>query len=157
MVLKMSRVKYAPLLVFQLVLMVLYFIFVRYGDGKDAGVKGFEDTHVMIFIGFGFLMTFLKKYCYSALGFNWLLAALVIQWALLCQSFYHMEDNIIRVTKKSLLEADIMSATVLITFGALLGVASGVQLLFIAIVETAVACLNLWLVADVFKVYYLSF
>ncbi|XP_063828589.1 ammonium transporter Rh type B-B [Ostrinia nubilalis] len=151
MVLKMSRVKYAPLLVFQLVLMVLYFIFVRYGDGKDAGVKGFEDTHVMIFIGFGFLMTFLKKYCYSALGFNWLLAALVIQWALLCQSFYHMEDNIIRVTKKSLLEADIMSATVLITFGALLGVTSGVQLLFIAIVETAVACLNLWLVADIFK------
>lgn len=45
-----------------------------------------------------------------------------------------------------------MSATVLITFGALLGVASGLQLLFIAIVETAVACLNMWLVADVFKV-----
>ncbi|KAL0879052.1 hypothetical protein ABMA27_004017 [Loxostege sticticalis] len=151
MVLKMSRMKYAPLLVFQLVLMVLYFVFVRYGDGEDVGVKGFEDTHVMIFIGFGFLMTFLKKYCYSALGFNWLLAALVIQWALLCQSFYHMKDNVIQVTKKSLLEADIMSATVLITFGALLGVASGVQLLFIAVVETAVACLNIWLVADVFK------
>ncbi|NP_001037353.1 Rh-like protein [Bombyx mori] len=115
------------------------------------GRPGFEDTHVMIFIGFGFLMTFLKKYSYSALGFNWLLAALVIQWALLCQSFYHMKNNTIYVTKKSLLEADIMSATVLITFGALLGVASGLQLLFIAIVETAVACLNMWLVADVFK------
>lgn len=49
-------------------------------------------------------------------------------------------------------EADIMSATVLITFGALLGIASGLQLLFIAIVETAVACLNIWLVSDVFKV-----
>ncbi|CAG4938575.1 unnamed protein product, partial [Parnassius apollo] len=111
----------------------------------------FEDTHVMIFIGFGFLMTFLKKYCYSALGFNWFLAALVVQWALLCQSFYHMERNIIYITKKNLLEADIMSATVLITFGALLGVASGTQLLFIAIVETAIACLNMWLVSNVFK------
>lgn len=40
MVLKMSRMKYAPLLVFQLVLMVLYFVFVRYGDGEDVGVKG---------------------------------------------------------------------------------------------------------------------
>ncbi|CAH0755340.1 unnamed protein product [Diatraea saccharalis] len=152
MVLKFAGAKYAPLMVFQLVLLVLYFVFARYGGAKDVGIKGFEDTHVMIFIGFGFLMTFLKKYCYSALGFNWLLAALVIQWALLCQSFYHMKDNTILITKKSLLEADIMSATVLITFGALLGVASGVQLLFIAVVEIAVACLNLWLCEDVFKV-----
>lgn len=49
-------------------------------------------------------------------------------------------------------EADIMAATVLITFGALLGVASGAQLLFIAIVETAIGCANFYLVADVFKV-----
>ncbi|CAK1543256.1 unnamed protein product [Leptosia nina] len=131
--------------------MILYFIFVKYGGEDDHNIRGFEDTHVMIFIGFGFLMTFLKKYCYSALGFNWFLAALVIQWALLCQSFYHMKDNTIFITKKLLLEADIMSATVLITFGAVLGVASGLQLLFIAIVETAVACFNFWLVADVFK------
>ncbi|XP_037293321.1 ammonium transporter Rh type B-B isoform X2 [Manduca sexta] len=151
MVLKYSAMKYSPVLVVQLILMVLFFIFVRYGDEKEAHVRGFEGTHVMIFVGFGFLMTFLKKYCYSALGFNWLLAALVIQWALLCQSFFTMKDNTIYITKKSLLEADIMSATVLITFGALLGVATGLQLLFIAIVETVIACLNLWLVTDVFK------
>ncbi|XP_047533869.1 ammonium transporter Rh type B [Vanessa atalanta] len=152
MVYKFTNTKYIPLLVFQLILMVLYFIFVRYGGDKHHDVRGFEGTHVMIFIGFGFLMTFLKKYCYSALGFNWFLAALVIQWALLCQSFYHMTDNVIYITKQSLLEADIMSATVLITFGAVLGLASGLQLLFIAIVEVAVACLNFWLVADIFKV-----
>ncbi|XP_059062821.1 ammonium transporter Rh type A [Achroia grisella] len=151
MVLKLSAMKYMPLIAFQLVLVALFFVFTRYGRDKDVDVKGFEGTHVMIFIGFGFLMTFLKKYSYSALGFNWLLAALVVQWALLCQSFYHMENNYIYITKKSLLEADIMAATVLITFGALLGIASGIQLLFIAIVETAVACLNLWLVTDVFK------
>lgn len=28
----------------------------------------FQDIHVMIFIGFGFLMTFLKRYGYSAVG-----------------------------------------------------------------------------------------
>ncbi|KAH9635405.1 hypothetical protein HF086_013720 [Spodoptera exigua] len=113
--------------------------------------RGFEDTHVMIFIGFAFLMTFLKKYCYSALGYNWFLAALVIQWALLCQSFFHMKNNTIQITKKSLLEADIMSATVLITFGALLGLASGTQLLFLAIIETAVGCINLYLIESVYK------
>ncbi|KAM3959716.1 rhesus blood group-associated glycoprotein Rh50 [Aphomia sociella] len=151
MVLKVTAMKYVPLMAFQLILMALFFVFTKYGEDKDANVRGFEGTHVMIFIGFGFLMTFLKKYCYSALGFNWLLAALVVQWGLLCQSFYHMENNIILITKKSLLEADIMAATVLISFGALLGIASGIQLLFIAVVETAVACLNLWLVSDVFK------
>lgn len=49
-------------------------------------------------------------------------------------------------------EADIMSATVLITFGALLGLASGTQLLFIAIIETAVGCINLYLMESVYKV-----
>ena len=37
----------------------------------------------MIFIGFGFLMTFLKKYSYGAVGYNLFIAALVIQWATL--------------------------------------------------------------------------
>ncbi|XP_026332189.1 ammonium transporter Rh type B-B [Hyposmocoma kahamanoa] len=111
----------------------------------------FEGTHVMIFIGFGFLMTFLKKYCYSALGLNLLLASLVIQWAILCQNIFEMESGVIVITKHSLLEADIMSATVLITFGALLGFASSTQLLFLAVIETVIGCTNLWLVTHVLR------
>ena len=38
----------------------------------------FQDVHVMMFIGFGFLMVFLKRYGYSAVGFNFFLAALAI-------------------------------------------------------------------------------
>ncbi|XP_068629338.1 ammonium transporter Rh type B-B [Battus philenor] len=148
---KYRKMKFASLFIFQLILMTMFFVFVRYGGDKDYDVKGFEDVHVMIFIGFGFLMTFLKKYCYSALGFNWFLASLVVQWALLCQSFYHMENHIIYVTKKTLLEADIMSATVLISFGALLGTTSITQLLFIAIIEIAIACLNIWLISSHFQ------
>ncbi|XP_060804175.1 ammonium transporter Rh type B isoform X2 [Amyelois transitella] len=140
MVLKGSAMKYLPLLGFQLVLMALFFIFTTYGTKGSEDRGGFEGTHVMIFIGFGFLMTFLKKYCYSALGFNWFLAALVVQWALLCQNFFHMHE-----------EADIMAATVLITFGALLGITSGFQLLVIAVIETAIGCANIYLVGDVFK------
>ena len=40
----------------------------------------FQDVHVMIFVGFGFLMTFLRRYGYGSIGFNLLLAALVLQW-----------------------------------------------------------------------------
>ena len=39
----------------------------------------FQDVHVMIFIGFGFLMTFLKKYGLSAVSLNMLIAVISIQ------------------------------------------------------------------------------
>lgn len=47
----------------------------------------------MVFIGFGFLMVFLKKYGYSAVGFNFLLAALVLQWSILFKGLFEMNDN----------------------------------------------------------------
>jgi len=56
----------------------------------------FQDIQVMIFIGFGFLMTFLRKYGYSATGFTLFMAALVVQWAVLMKGFLHMEDGKIR-------------------------------------------------------------
>jgi len=56
----------------------------------------FQDIQVMIFIGFGFLMTFLRKYGYSATGFTLFMAALVVQWAVLMKGFLHMEGGKIR-------------------------------------------------------------
>lgn len=47
----------------------------------------------MMFVGFGFLMTFLKRYGYSAVALNFLIAAIVLQWATLCQGFYHSFDG----------------------------------------------------------------
>jgi hypothetical protein len=38
----------------------------------------FQDVHVMIFIGFGFLVVFLKSHAWSAVGFNYLAAAVAI-------------------------------------------------------------------------------
>lgn len=46
----------------------------------------------MIFVGFGFLMTFLKRYGFGAVGFNFLVAAFGIQWALLMQGWFHHLD-----------------------------------------------------------------
>lgn len=53
---------------------------------------GFQDVHVMIFVGFGFLMTFLKRYSFGAVGFNFLIAAFGLQWALLMQGWFHSLD-----------------------------------------------------------------
>merc|ERR1719453_467788 len=43
---------------------------------------GYMDVHVMIFIGFGYLMTFLYRHGYGSIGYNFFIAALVAQWAM---------------------------------------------------------------------------
>lgn len=53
----------------------------------------FQDVHVMIFIGFGFLMTFLKKYGLSAVSLNMLIAVITIQWAVLIYGFLHFHTT----------------------------------------------------------------
>ena len=72
-----------------------------YGKGTDHPhnmtlkiYPNFQDVHVMIFVGFGFLMTFLKKYGLSALSLNFMIGALCIQWQILVQGFFHLHyDN----------------------------------------------------------------
>jgi len=52
----------------------------------------------MIFIGFGFLMTFLKRYGFSSIGLNMLVAALVLQWGTLTAGWIlHLEGRFIHV------------------------------------------------------------
>ena len=53
----------------------------------------FQDVHVMIFIGFGFLMTFLKKYGLSAVSLNMLCAVVCLQWATLTIGFFHLHKG----------------------------------------------------------------
>ena len=55
----------------------------------NFNISVFQDVHVMIFIGFGFLMTFLKKYGLSAVSLNMMLSALAIQWSILVHGFLH--------------------------------------------------------------------
>ena len=46
-------------------------------------MPGDLQVAIMIFVGFGFLMTFLKHYSYSALGLNFFCSCVVILEALL--------------------------------------------------------------------------
>ena len=49
----------------------------------------FQDVHVMIFIGFGFLMVFLKNNSWCSIGFNYLIACWAIQVCILFTGFWH--------------------------------------------------------------------
>jgi hypothetical protein len=71
----------------QVVVVVLFGLFTQYVPGSPLGAGAvyelYKDVAVMIFIGFGYLMTFLKKYGYGAVGFTFLLSAIVIEFGML--------------------------------------------------------------------------
>jgi len=107
----------------------------------------YQDVHVMIFIGFGFLMVFLRKHGYTSVGLTFLVAAFVIQWYQLTAGFWANAFSGSGWTKipigvDQLVSGDFCAGAVLITFGVLLGKVNPSQLLFIAIVETVAYSLN---------------
>ncbi|KAI1886042.1 hypothetical protein AGOR_G00209960 [Albula goreensis] len=110
----------------------------------------FQDVHVMIFIGFGFLMTFLQRYGFSSVGFNFLIAAFSLQWATLMQGFFHgMHNGKIHIGVESMINADFCTGSVLISFGAVLGKTSPVQLLLMAVFEVTLFAVNEFILLSV--------
>jgi len=148
------------LLVCQIIFMILFGVFVRYNENgidesMDRTYPWFQDTHVMIVVGFGFLMTFLKRYGWSSVGFNFLFTGFTIQWSLLVTGFFHdilhhftdathdaNSTMHIQLNMDRMLEADFTTGAILISFGAVLGVASPVQLLFMILFEVVFYNLN---------------
>uniref|UniRef100_A0AAX7U0H8 Ammonium transporter AmtB-like domain-containing protein n=1 Tax=Astatotilapia calliptera TaxID=8154 RepID=A0AAX7U0H8_ASTCA len=146
--------------ILEIILIILFGVLVEYDKETDAKkwhhsnhseydndfyyrYPSFQDVHVMIFIGFGFLMTFLQRYGFSSVGFNFLIAALALQWATLMQGFFHgMQGGKIHVGVESMINADFCTGSVLISFGAVLGKTSPVQLLVMAVFEVTLFAVN---------------
>ncbi|NWS07896.1 RHAG protein, partial [Motacilla alba] len=139
-------------LLLEVIVIVLFGIFVDYDSNSSTNLyPHFQDVHVMIFVGFGFLMTFLKKYGFSSVGFNMLIAAFGLQWGVLMQGFWHMKRGKISVNIESMINADFSTATALISFGALLGKTSPIQMLILTLLEIPMFACNEHLVTKVFK------
>lgn len=51
------------------------------------------NVHVMLLIGFGFVMTFLKSHGYGSIGSNFLIAAVVFEWSILMLGWISMIRN----------------------------------------------------------------
>ncbi|XP_062947649.1 ammonium transporter Rh type C [Cynocephalus volans] len=161
-------------LLLQVALVILFGFFVRYSPDADAHwweekrrrnittdlenefyyrYPSFQDVHVMVFVGFGFLMTFLQRYSFSAVGFNFLLAAFGIQWALLVQGWFHFfEDGYILLGVENLINADFCVASVCVAFGALLGKVSPLQLLIMTLFQVTLFSVNEYILLNVLEV-----
>ncbi|KAG9461456.1 hypothetical protein GDO78_016834, partial [Eleutherodactylus coqui] len=111
---------------------------------------GFQDVHTMIFIGFGFLMTFLRLYGFSSVAFNFLIAAFALQWSTLIQGFFHgFHNGKIHIGIESMINADFCTGAVLISFGALLGKTSPVQLLIMTLCEVTLFGINEYIILSI--------
>lgn len=137
---------------FQIILLVLFAFCTDYAAYVTNVISDyssfFQDVHVMIFVGFGFLMTFLKRYSFGAVGYNMFISALVLQWATLINGWLHHAfagkggSGIIQVDLTTMITSDFAAAAVLITFGAVLGKVSRLQLLVIGIFEVVFYAIN---------------
>lgn len=161
-----SRVKFGAIaLALQLLFIILFGVFAKYDSEADTALWGnatgelkeanpsavntlvpnypmFQDVHVMMFVGFGFLMTFLKWYGFSSVGLNMFISALVIQWSLLINGFFHLKNFKFTIDIQGCLSADFACAAVLISFGALLGRISPLQCLVLAMLEIPIFIAN---------------
>jgi len=138
-------------ILFQVLVLVLYAFVVEFKSADDSSYTAtdwdlvdwyypmYQDVHVMIFIGFGFLMTFLAKYAWSSVSYNMLVSCLCIQWGILVDGFWRCALNgrwtAIPLAMPAAVQGDFTAATVLISFGGLLGRITPTQLLVMAFIE----------------------
>jgi len=107
----------------------------------------FQDVHVMIFIGFGFLMTFLRKYGYGAIGLNMMVAAVTLQWQMTVGESIHQAlaghgGDKIMLSPESLVKGDFAAGAILISFGAVIGRVTPTQLTWMAMLEVLFYAIN---------------
>ncbi|KAF7653692.1 hypothetical protein LDENG_00079640 [Lucifuga dentata] len=160
-----------PVFVFviELIILGLYATCVTYDDNSDAKLQTnqtnpmdntmyrdypvFTDIQVMIFLGFGCLLAFFRLYGFGGMAFNFLTATFAIQWAILVQGYFQFShDGKIHLGVINLINAEFACAVVLISFGAVLGKTSPLQLLVMALLEVSVFAVTEWAVLKYLKI-----
>jgi ammonium transporter Rh len=147
----------------QVLLLALIFGCTTYPDdiasGYSLGQYGiFRDIMVMLLLGFGYLMSFLRKYGLGAVGFTLMLTALSMQLNILVEILLRYVDDSSAVEfphpiqLTTLVDAEFAAATLLISFGAIIGRASPLQLIVLALMQSFFYAFNkVMLVYGAFK------
>jgi ammonium transporter Rh len=85
----------------------------------------YQDVHVMIYVGFGFLMVFIRTGSWQAVCLNFLCAAWVSLVVMLALPFWHMvftnDFKLIELDFETLINGDFGAGSILISFGVILG------------------------------------
>jgi ammonium transporter Rh len=102
-------------------------------------------------------MSFLRRYSFSAIGFNMLISVFSAEFGSLLAAYAHnihggTAGDMFEISIPVLIEGLFASGAVMITFGAILGKASPLQLLLIATLEIIFYTINFYIGAlEIFK------
>ena len=147
---------------FQVLLVGLCLRFVIYPSGDflitdDIQYVFYLNVTVMMLVGFGFLMTFQRLNALTAIGMTFLVTTLSIPWAVLTGRFFasvagnlHEYPGVtnstlwgsVELDVSALLQGNFAAATVLISFGAVIGKITPSQLALMTILEVPLYSLN---------------
>jgi len=119
------------------------------GGPAASPYQYYIDSALMLFAGFGFLGTFVKKYQFSGLAYGFLIAAFAMQWVIVWTGFFQQESDPAPLQRTFLsiphLQTAVYGATaVAISCGAVLGRLDPLQLALMAVAETFFFALNLF-------------
>ena len=136
----------------QVVLLVFFVTGTTYtaGDYEVKEYIAFRDIMAMLLLGFGYLMTFLKTYGLGAVGFTMMLSILsmelniVVEFAVRYLSGANGEDTAwpLPVSMATLIDAEFAAATLMISFGAVIGRASPLQMIFVCLSQSVWYAVN---------------
>merc|ERR1719450_772452 len=136
-------------------IVAILMILMLYSEYDLSQIKSLDSSSIynfyvgvalMMFVGFGYLMTFLKAYGLGAVGFTMYITCLGVEFAIIIESF--MGKGALNIDFMSLLNGNFAVAAVLISFGGLIGKISPVQCTVVTVVELTCYCVN--------KVYFLK-
>lgn len=112
----------------------------------------FRDIMAMLLLGFGYLMTFLKNYGLGAVGLTMMLSVLSMELNIaveLAVRFMYGGDSSsddtawpMPVSMATLIDAEFAAATLMITFGAIIGRASPLQMMLICMSQSVFYAIN---------------
>jgi len=134
--------------------LILLFLFGTTYDSRDYSPSEyviFRDIMVMLLLGFGFLMTFLAKYGLGAVGFTMMVSAIAVQLnifvELFCRFIYGdggSDETMFPLPLKvpTFIDGEFSAATLLISYGAVIGRASPVQLVIMALCQSLFYAFN---------------
>jgi len=144
------------IILFEIITFICIATITTYADAVESDGAGtvsryyamYQDVNVMIFVGFGFLMSFLRKNMFNSIGLTFLIGVMSIQLGICFGDIIHnvlSGHEIFEVlTLPTLIKGDFAAGAVLISFGAVVGRVSHLQVLWMLFFELIFYQINSW-------------
>lgn len=139
------------ILIYHFLMIALIGICFKFDFSNDEKYNFFQDVHIMLFIGFGYLYTMLKDHQWSSVIIVLFFETISIEFSFFC--YYLWLNTFTKSTKwekqkinfSNLIYIEYYSATILVSLGAIIGKLTIIQYFFVAILETLCASFNFFL------------